>query len=89
MNPRLRPAASTSTARYFAIKDLKARTGLSASTILRATVKLGLTTVTVGRRRLWPIEQVEKLDSAILGSKLRALPRSQKLPAPNSIEQLA
>lgn len=89
MNSRVRPTAGTATARYFAIKDLKARTGLSASTILRATVKLSLTTVTVGRRRLWPIEQVEKLDSAILANKLRALPRSQKLPAPNAIAQLA
>lgn len=77
------PPVTTAT-QYFTLDDLTVRTRLSVATIRRATAKLGLRTVTAGRRRLWPLSEVEKLDAAMRADALRNLPASPKLSEPDA-----
>ncbi|WP_293813206.1 hypothetical protein [uncultured Bosea sp.] len=79
----------TPATQYFTLDDLTVRTRLSVATIRRATAKLRLRTVTAGRRRLWPLSEVEKLDQAMLGGRLRDLPASPKLSKPDAAHSAA
>ena len=79
----------TSATQYLTLFDLTVRTRLSVATIRRATAKLGLRTVTAGRRRLWPLNEVEKLDDAIMTGRLHSLPASPKMSEPDTAQNNA